>query len=199
MSKKILIASDGDKDKIDHPSIKTAVSNLSIFNEQYTKPILNKIENFRDDSDNSRLPTLEEIIEKNYHPENPPAPTEPFECRVKDIHIFSSEKSKYDPVTESNGYDRPFEQSKATPDKIKFHVDMLRKPDAYGKPNKGFVGGDCNTLSARIRVSKKGDTYEFTLMKTAGNGRFVKLKIANNGGPIELPFKIYFQSIDEHV
>ncbi len=199
MSKKILIASDGDKDKIDHPSIKTAVSNLSIFNEQYTKPILNKIENFRDDSDNSRLPTLEEIIEKSYHPENPPAPTEPFECRVKDIHIFSSEKSKYDPVTESNGYDRPLEQSKATPDKIKFHVDMLRKPDAYGKPNKGFVGGDCNTLSARIRVSKKGDTYEFTLMKTTGNGRFVKLKIANNGGPIELPFKIYFHSIDEDV
>ncbi len=87
------------------------------------------------------------------------------------------------------GYDRP---------EIR-HVDMLRKPDAYGKPNKGFVGGDCNTLSARIRVSKKGDTYEFTLMKTAGNGRFVKLKIANNGGPIELPFKIYFHSIDEDV
>ena len=46
MSKKILIASDGDKDKIDHPSIKTAVSNLSVFNEQYTPEILNKIENF---------------------------------------------------------------------------------------------------------------------------------------------------------
>jgi hypothetical protein len=197
MSKKILIASDGDV--IAHPSIPTAVSNLSIFNEQYTKPILKKIEKFKDDSDLSRLPTLEEIIEKNYDPENPPKPTESFDCRVKDIHIFSSEKSEYDPDTESNGYDRPFEQGKATPEKIKFHVDMLRKPDAYGKPNKGFVGGDCNTLTARIRVSKKGDTYEFTVMKTAGSGRFVKLKITKRGGPIELPFKIYFHSIDEDV
>ena len=201
MSKKILVASDGNPKKIHHPSIKTAVSNLSVFNEQYTKEILRNIEDFKDDSklSLSRLLTYEEIVEKYYDPENPPKPTESFDCRVKDIHIFSSEKSEYDPVTESNGYDRPFEQSKAKPDKIKFHVDMLRKPDAYGKPNKGFVGGDCNTLSARIRVSKKGDTYVFTVMKTAGNGRFVKLKIANNGGPIELPFKIYFHSIDEDV
>ena len=200
MSEKILVASDGSLKKIHHPSIKTAVSNLSVFNEQYTPEILKNIEDFKDDSKSSlsRLLTYEEII-KNYDPENPPAPTESFDCRVKDIHIFSSEKSEYDPVTESNGYDRVYEQSKATYDKIKFHVDMLRKPDAYGKPNKGFVGGDCNTLSARIRVSKKGDTYVFTLMKTAGNGRFVKLKIANNGGPIELPFKIYFHSIDEDV
>ena len=64
MSKKILVASNGNPEKIHLPSIKTAVSNLSIFNEQYTKPILNKIEDFGDDSDNSRLPTLEEIIEK---------------------------------------------------------------------------------------------------------------------------------------
>ena len=200
MSEKILVASDGSLKKIFHPTIKTAVSNLSVFNEQYTPEILKNIEDFKDDSKSSlsRLLTYEEII-KEYDPENPPKPTESFDCRVKDIHIFSSEKSEYDPVTESNGYDRVYEQSKATYDKIKFHVDMLRKPDAYGKPNKGFVGGDCNTLSARIRVSKKGDTYVFTLMKTAGNGRFVKLKIANNGGPIELPFKIYFHSIDEDV
>ena len=200
MSKKILVASDGNPEKTHLPSIKTAVSNLSVFNEQYTPKILKDIEDFEDDSKSSlsRLLTYEEIIEE-YDPENPPKPTESFDCRVKDIHIFSSEKSEYDPVTKSNGYDRVYEQTKATYDKIKFHVDMLRKPDAYGKPNKGFVGGDCNTLSARIRVSKKGDTYVFTLMKTAGNGRFVKLKIANNGGPIELPFKIYFHPIDEDV
>ena len=198
MTSKILVSSNGDKNKIDHPSIKTAVSNLSVFNEQYTQRILDNLPDFRDDSDNSHLPTLEEII-AGYDPENPPAPTKPFDCRIKDIHIFSSEKSEYDPVTESNGYDRPFEQSKSTPEKIKFHVDMLKRPDAYGKLNKGFVGGDCNTLTARIRVSKKDDTYELTVMKTAGNGRFVKLKIANKGGPIELPFKIYFHPIDEDV
>lgn len=172
-----------------HPNHKDLVSNLTIFNEQYTSTELSEIENFNDDSDYSNYQTLEEVLE-SYDPSSYDGKS--FTVRVNEKYIFSS-------CDLQGGYDRP--SALRNPSNDGKCRSNLRKP--FNGVPRGFRDEDCNVLNGWIRVEETptktlsdailGDKqYTFTLVKNMGNHRFWMKKLANKGKRVEILMKIRF-------
>ena len=204
-----IASSNGIKITHEDEEFASLVSNLSLFNETYSEQELHQWnvavgpDGFPDDSDYSNQKTLEEIIRDEYfrNPE-PPTPNIFFDCIVRIDLIWSSDSDTYDPKLKLMGCDRPRAQIL----KKESHLNDLREVNPItGKENKGFSVADCMKLAGQVRVQYKEDEggYVFTLVKTEGNGRFVKKLIANfdPADPkytriLYLPFTIFFHPQD---
>ena len=208
-----IASSNGTKVKHEDKRFATLVSNLSLFNETYSRvfegvttfPELKQWndsvgpDGFPDDSDYSNEKTLDEIIQENYDPTNPPGPNVSFDCIISVELIWSSDNREFDTVLKLKGNDRPFTQT----ERSEVHLKDLRQINPItGEENKGFSTADCMKLAGRIRVTKnKNGKLIFTVVKTEGNGRFVKKMIANfdSKNPskkVWLPFTIFFHPQD---
>ena len=186
-----IIESDGVKEF--HPNVTNLISNLTLFNQTYDEKSLLKIEDFEDDSDYSNLSTLEEILE-NFDP-NTHTPNIRYHCKVSENYIWSSDRTKINSDGKF-GYDRPRDQH--FENKQALRISQLRGFNPLDTTkSKGFVSGDCGDLAGciRVKINENGD-YEFTLVKTQGNGRTILKKLANKNTKVELPFSIQFHSPD---
>ena len=107
-----IASSDGERVKHEDNQFATLVSNLSLFNEIYSRefegvktfPELKQWndsvgpDGFPDDSDYSKELTLEEIIQEKYNPMNPPRSNEFFDCIISVDQIWSSDNREFDTV-----------------------------------------------------------------------------------------------------
>lgn len=209
----VITSSDGITLKHEDKEFATLVSNLSLFNDKFSVnveggkifPELKQWNDsvgpngFPDDSDYSNKKTLEEIINENYDPSNPPPPNLFYDCIIPVEQIWSSDSRAYDPILKLKGNDRPYKQTEDWQSHLK---DLRQINPITGKENKGFIAADCMKLAGKIRVTKNEDgSYNFTVVKTEGNGRFVKKMITNfdpkdPSKKIYLPFTIFFHPQD---
>jgi hypothetical protein len=160
------------------------INNNNYFNSTYDEAKLICLDNYKDNSDYSSYPSLEDII-KNYDHTTDKDKT--FVCTVEDKQIWTSDFSK-------GGYDRLTKVSDQT-----CRENLNQKIYGSDEP-KGFDDNDAGTLNGVLRYLKDETGKIFlVLVKNMGNHRFWMKKLANRGKKINLLFKIKFHDLDKNL
>ena len=181
-----LIKSDGVQ--ISHPSQEDLVSNISLFNKYYPQTTLAEIEDFKDNSDYSSYPTLQDIVD-NFDPELDSNKT--FVCRVSEEYLWSSDWHE-------GGYDRTIEANEETGKTT--CLQNLRQKSQNLSQSKGFNDDDAGTLNAYVRYEILNDgLIRLTVVKNMGNHRFVMKKIVTRNNRTEFLVKIKFHKFEENL
>lgn len=157
------------------------VSNKVLFLNKYNEQEIIKLKSDteikwigKDNSDYSNYPTFEEVI-ADYSKNPEKYNNKSVICRVKDWHIFTSDKTK-------GGYDRAMETSDD-----KCRANLKQEINGTGE-QKGFNDDDAGTLNGFVRF--KGN--KVTLVKNMGNHRLWMKLLTNIDKDVEALMKIKF-------